>query len=128
MNLLSLLFATLPLAAPGETVSPQFHHALPNVEGKQLVSVVVDYPPGAKSKPHRHAPSAFLYAYVLAGSVRSQLEGEAAPKVYRTGEGWYENPGAHHLVSENASDTQPARLLAVFVVDANETLTIPDTH
>lgn len=128
MNTLSLLLHLFPLAFSAETATPQFRHDLPNVPGKQLVSVVVDYPPGTKSQPHHHAPSAFIYAYVVSGSVRSQLEGEATPRVYRAGESWFENPGAHHIVSENASDTQPAKLLAVFVVDANATLTIPDTH
>ena len=60
--------------------------------------------------------------------VRSQVDDEPA-RVYRPGEGWFEKPGAHHRVSENASDTRPARLLAVFIVDAgDDRLTIPDHH
>ena len=75
---------------------------------------------------HRHARSAFIYAHVLAGRIRSQLDDEPA-RVYRAGETWFESPGSHHRVSENASDTEPARLLAVVVVDAaDEPLTIPD--
>jgi quercetin dioxygenase-like cupin family protein len=103
----------------------QFDQAIPNLPGKHLTAVVVDYPPGAKSTPHRHAKSAFIYAYVLSGAIRSQVDDEPA-KVYRAGENFFEAPGAHHKVSENASDSEPARLLAVFVVDANETLTISD--
>lgn len=111
-----------------ETVTPVANEPIANVPGKRLVSVVVDYPPGAKSLAHRHAPSAFIYAHVLSGRIRSAVDDQPA-RVYGVGEGWFEKPGAHHLVSENASDTQPARLLAVFVVDANETqLTIPDTR
>lgn len=128
MTLSSLLFASLLLVSKAETATPQFQHALPNVAGKKLVSVVVDYPPGAKSAPHRHAPSAFIYAYVLSGSIRSQLEGEPAAKIYHADESWFENPGAHHVVSENASDTQSAQLLAVFVVNTDEALTVPDAH
>jgi DNA-binding winged helix-turn-helix (wHTH) protein/mannose-6-phosphate isomerase-like protein (cupin superfamily) len=83
-------------------------------------------PPGASSAPHRHAPSAFIYAYVLSGEIRSQVDDEPA-RVYRAGETWFEGPGAHHRVSANASDTEPARLLAVLVVDvADEPLVIPD--
>jgi quercetin dioxygenase-like cupin family protein len=48
-------------------------------------------------------------------------------RIYRPGESWYETPGAHHVVSRNASATGPAKLLAVFVVDTDdEVLTIPD--
>jgi quercetin dioxygenase-like cupin family protein len=108
-----------------ETVTPQFRHDLPNAPGKALLAVTVDYPPGAKSVPHSHAKSAFIYAYVVSGAIRSQVDDEPA-KVYRAGESFFEMPGAHHRISENASDTEPARLLAVFVVDPNETLTIPD--
>jgi quercetin dioxygenase-like cupin family protein len=90
------------------------------------VSRVVDYPPGGQSIPHRHAGSAFIYAYVLEGEIRSQVDDEPA-WVYRPGEGWFEKPGAHHRVSENASDTHRARLLAVFIVDVgDDQLTIPD--
>ena len=75
---------------------------------------------------HRHAPSAFIYAHVLSGAVRSQVDDEPA-KVYRVGEDFYEVPGSHHRISENASDSDPASLLAVFVVDSKDTpLTTPD--
>jgi quercetin dioxygenase-like cupin family protein len=88
--------------------------------------VIVDYPPGGKSTSHRHAASAFIYVHVIAGAVRSQVDDQPV-KVYKAGEGFSENPGAHHRVSENASATEPAKLLAVFVVDASETtLTVPD--
>jgi quercetin dioxygenase-like cupin family protein len=99
---------------------------IPNLPGKRLVSLLVDYPPGASSVPHRHARSAFIYAHVLAGEIRSQVNDEPV-RVYRSGETWFESPGSHHRVSANASDTKPARLLAVFIVDAaDEHLTIPD--
>ena len=109
-----------------ETVTVGADEPIPNLPGKRLVSHIVDYPPGATSAPHRHAGSAFIYAYVLSGKIRSQVNGEPA-RVYRAGETWFENPGAHHRVSANASDTEPARLLAVLIVDAaDEPLTIPD--
>ena len=83
---------------------------------------------GGGSAPHRHARSAFIYAYVLSGEIRSQVDGEPA-RVYRPGETWFESPGAHHRVSANASDTEPARLLAVLIVDAvDEQLVIPDSQ
>jgi quercetin dioxygenase-like cupin family protein len=113
-------------APPRETVTAVANTPIPNLPGKRLVSRVIDYPPGGGSVPHRHARSAFIYAYVLSGLIRSQVDDEPA-RVFRPGETWFESPGAHHRVSENASDTEPARLLAVIVVDAaDDQLTIPD--
>ncbi|OBK13618.1 cupin domain-containing protein [Mycobacterium asiaticum] len=90
-----------------------------NIPGKSLEAVTVNYPPGAKSGPHHHARSAFIMAYVISGAIRSQVEGEPA-RVYHPGETWSEAPGAHHTVSENASATEPAELLAVFLVDTGD--------
>jgi quercetin dioxygenase-like cupin family protein len=105
---------------------PVFEHIIPNAEGKSMIAVVVTYPPGAKSPAHHHARSAFIYAYVLSGAIRSQVDDEPA-KVYRVGEGFNEMPGSHHRISENASDKDPASLLAIFVVDSKDKpLTIPD--
>ena len=99
---------------------------IPNIAGKSLIALVVSYPPGGKSPSHRHAGSAFIYAHVLSGAIRSQVD-DAPAKVYRVGEGFYEVPGSHHRVSENASDREPASLLAVFIVDSEDhPLTIPD--
>jgi uncharacterized protein YbjT (DUF2867 family)/quercetin dioxygenase-like cupin family protein len=103
-----------------------FDHALPNVPGKSIKGVLVEYPPGGSSSAHTHAASAFIYATVLEGAIRSSVNG-APVKVYHAGDNFYEEPGAHHGISANASNTEPARLLAVFVVDSDEkNLTIPD--
>jgi len=109
-----------------ETVTVAADEPIPNLPGKRLVTHIVDYRPGASSASHRHARSAFIYAYVLSGEVRSQVDDEPV-RVYRPGETWFERPGSYHRVSENASDTKPARLLAVLIVDAEEKqLVIPD--
>ena len=113
-------------AAPAETVTPTFKQTIPDLPGKSLIAALVTYPPGGASPPHRHAASAFIYAYVLSGEIRSQVDG-APVRTYRPGESWYEAPGAHHTVSENASRTKPAKLLAIFVVNSgDEPLVIPD--
>lgn len=112
--------------APEAKVTVVFDRPLPNVPGKSLRSVLVEYPPGGASQAHTHAPSAFIYATVLQGAVRSQV-GSGPERVYRAGESFHEEPGDHHGVSANASTTEPAKLQAVFVVDtADTTLTIPD--
>ena len=118
--------AAPPASSRHETVIPLADEPVTNVPGKRLVSLIVDYPPGAKSLPHRHAGSAFIYAHVLSGEIRSAVNDEPS-RVYRAGEGWFEKPGAHHVMSENVSDTKPARLLVIFLVDeTDKQLTTPD--
>ena len=103
-----------------------FNNPIPNVPGKSLLAVVVNYAPGAKNKSHRHAPSAFITAYVLEGAVRSQVD-DGPVKVYHEGEYFTEKPGAHHMISENASQTESAKMLAIFVVDTGaQPLSTPD--
>ena len=109
-----------------ETVTVAADEPIPNLPGKRLVTHIVDYRPGASSASHRHARSALIYAYVLSGEVRSQVDDEPV-RVYRPGETWFERPGSYHRVSENASNTKSARLLAVLIVDAaDKQLVIPD--
>jgi len=97
-----------------------YDHVLPNVPGKSLKGVLVEYQPGGSSPAHTHPNSAFIYATVLEGAIRSQVN-DGPVTTYRAGESFSEFPGDHHRVSENASTTEPARLLAVFVVDTDET-------
>jgi quercetin dioxygenase-like cupin family protein len=104
---------------PGDIVKPNFQQAIPNLPGKSLIAVEVDYPPGGASVPHVHAKSAFIYAYVVSGAVESKVN-DGKVRVYHAGESWSEPPGASHPVSRNASKTKPAKLLAVFVVDTDD--------
>jgi quercetin dioxygenase-like cupin family protein len=96
-----------------------YEHALPNVPGKSIKSVLVEYGPGGSSSAHTHAKSAFIYATVLEGAIRSAVN-DGAVVTYHAGESFSEMPGDRHAVSENASKTAPAKLLAVFVVDTDE--------
>jgi len=111
-------------ADAGATVKQVTVNALPNVPGKTLTAVLVTYPPGGRSGAHHHAGSVF--AYVITGAIRSQVSGQESAKVYQAGESFFEPPGSEHLVSANASATEPASLLAVFVADDGATLTTPD--
>ena len=112
--------------APPSKVTQIFDRELPNVPGKSMRAVLVEYGPGAASPSHRHPKSAFIYATVLEGEIRSKVN-EGSERVYKAGESWTEMPGDHHLVSGNASATEPAKLLAIFVVDtADKELVIPD--
>jgi quercetin dioxygenase-like cupin family protein len=124
--LLSANAAAEETNAPVSKVTQIFDRELPNVPGKSLRAVLVEYGPGAASPSHRHPASAFIYATVLEGEIRSQVN-DAPEHTYKAGESWTEVPGDHHKVSANASDTKPARLLAIFVVDTSETeILFPD--
>jgi quercetin dioxygenase-like cupin family protein len=100
-------------------VTVVYDQKLPNVPGKSIKGILVEYAPGGSSPAHTHANSAFIYATVLEGAIRSQVN-DGPVKVYHAGENFSEFPGDHHGVSANASETEPARLLAVFVVDTDE--------
>jgi quercetin dioxygenase-like cupin family protein len=106
-------------SADKRKVTLVYDQALPNVPGKSIRGVLVQYGPGDSSPAHTHPSSAFIYATVLEGAIRSQVN-DGPVTTYRAGESWSENPGDRHLVSANASTTEPARLLAVFVVDTSE--------
>src|SRR5215467_3978058 len=131
--LCSLLVATLPFGSvlaeaqksKKAKVTLVYQHELPNVPGKSIKGVLVEYGPGGYSPGHTHAKSAFIYATVLAGAIRSQVN-DGPVKTYMAGDSFSEMPGDRHGVSANASETAPAKLLAVFVVDTKEKeLTFP---
>jgi quercetin dioxygenase-like cupin family protein len=111
--------AALAQTAPGHAISPTFRKAIPNIPGKSITAIVVSYAPGGKSPSHRHARSAFVVGYVLSGAIRSQVD-DGPVQVFHAGERWTEQPGAHHRISENASTTESAKLLAIFVADTND--------
>ena len=102
-----------------------YDHVLPNVPGKSIKAVLVEYGPGGSSPAHTHPKSAFIYATVLEGAIRSSVN-DGPVVTYHAGQSFSEMPGDRHSVSENASKTEPAKLLAVFVVDTDEKeLTMP---
>ena len=112
------------LWAAGDDVTTVATEKLPNVPGKSITAIVVNYVPGAKSVKHHHAGS--VLAYVLSGEIRSENSATGPAKVYKAGETFFEPPGSEHLVSENASATEPASLLAIFVAEDGAQLTIYD--
>lgn len=115
------------LAKNEAKVTVVFDHVLPNVKGKSMKGVLVEYGPGGSSAAHTHPKSAFIYATVLKGAIRSKVN-DGPEKIYYAGDNFSEMPGDHHGVSANASDTEPASLLAVFVVDTDQkVLTFPET-
>lgn len=106
--------------SPLDTVEPVASYALPNVPGKRVTIVRVFYGPGGFTRAHRHAGS--VTAYVTKGEIRSQLGGGPL-ETFKVGQSFFEPPGSTHLVSANASNTEPAELIAVFVADEGAQLT-----
>jgi quercetin dioxygenase-like cupin family protein len=117
-----------PVAAhdgQAETVTKNFEATIPNILGKSLIAVEVDYAPGAASRSHTRAKSAFIYAYVISGAIESKVN-DGETRIYRAGESRSEPPNALHSISRNASKTVPPKLLAVSVLNTNDkALTTP---
>lgn len=95
---------------------------LADVAGKEVTVLTVDYAPGGTSESHVHPGS--VVAYVLEGVVVSQLEGEA-PITYTQGQSWYESPKTPHVMSKNASQTEPAKLLVFLLSQEGEAIKAP---
>jgi quercetin dioxygenase-like cupin family protein len=108
--------------AKSVTRTEMFRQALPNVRGKEVIVVSMEYAPGAQSTKHRHPGPVF--AYVARGAIVSQL-GTEPPVTYGEGEMLYEAPGVIHSISRNASETESAKLIAFFVADQKQVLTEP---
>jgi quercetin dioxygenase-like cupin family protein len=106
-------------ADQGPKVTVVYDHALPNVPGKSLKGILVEYGPGVATPGHLHPKSAFIYATVLEGAIRTSVN-DGPVVTYRAGQNFSEFPGDRHTLDENASKTEPAKLLAVFVVDTDE--------
>jgi quercetin dioxygenase-like cupin family protein len=133
MNLLRCSLAALVLTVcasafaheagdPSEKVTVLQDQMLKNAPGKKALMIEVDYKPGQASIAHKHDGTAM--AYVLSGSITSQVKGEKEV-TYKAGEYWYEPAGSEHLVSKNASKTKPAKLLVFMVLSPDEKVLIP---
>ena len=120
----NLLEGTIPASA-GPQAAPVFKHDLPDLtmDGWEVTASHVDYAPGRVGAPHRHA--GFVLVYVLSGEVIAKVSGQGEEQKYTAGQMFYEQPGAIHEVSRNASATAPARILALIFAKKGSTLTVP---
>ena len=124
-NLAEAQAQTTPAAPSAAPRPPVFKQDLPNLtmEDWEVTVSYVDYAPGRVGAPHHHA--GFVLVYVLEGAVIAKISGQGEEKTYTTGQMFYEQPGATHEVSKNASQTQPAKLLAMIFAKKGSTLTTP---
>ena len=126
-----LASSALLLAIPGQADSDKDgkeavvvlqKRTLPDAPGKKIIVAIVNYAPGQASFGHAHPGS--VVAYVLEGAVVSQVKGEE-PVTYKTGDSWYESPRIPHVVSRNASNTEPAKLLVWMLSNEEEGIKVP---
>jgi quercetin dioxygenase-like cupin family protein len=104
--------------------TPLMTKDLLDVPGKEGLIERVVLSPGEVVPAHRH--NADVFAYVLEGSIVTQLEGHKSQTVH-TGEAFYESPGDVHIASRNASATEPAKLLVFFVKKTGAPTTVAVT-
>jgi quercetin dioxygenase-like cupin family protein len=100
------------------SAGPVFNGVIPNIPGKSLIANEVNYGPGEATPAHTHDASAFIFAYVISGAIESKVN-DGETRIYHAGESFIETPGAIHSICRNASKTDPAKMLVVFVIDTN---------
>src|SRR5215813_13748096 len=117
---LCLLSGTL-MAQEGK-VTPLMSEVLTDLPGKEALMITVEYAPGGSSPIHRH--NAYAFVYVLEGSILMQVKG-GKEVTLTPGQTFYENPSDVHVVSRNASNTEPAKFLVVLVKDKGAPVVVP---
>ena len=124
LGVLTLVLLAIPATssvARQSVANVLFQTDLPDVD-REAVILEVEYPPGVASARHRH--NAHTFVYVLEGTVLMQVAG-GEEKTLVAGDTFYEAPHDIHTVSRNASDTEPARILVVFIKNAGAPMTVP---
>jgi quercetin dioxygenase-like cupin family protein len=103
-------------ARPRAQQHPIACEKLPNVPGKSITTLLVEFPPNAFTPRHRHPGS--VTAYVTKGILRSQLN-DGPIGTFGVGGTWFEPPGTIHSMVENPSPTESAEIMAIFVADSD---------
>jgi quercetin dioxygenase-like cupin family protein len=109
---------------PPTKVTPLMKQAIPEYPGHEVTMITLDIPPGGGSGPHRH-PGHHTFGYVLDGAYKIKVE-DGPERVLRKGESFYEAPGQLHAVSQNASTTEPAKVLVLQLVESGKPATVPE--
>lgn len=102
---------------PMPEINITYQYKLPNSPGKSIVGLRVEFPPNGSTPPHRHG-GASVSAYVVSGTVLNKMNNDPM-KAIESGGTWFEAPGCHHRISDNASKIEPATLFAVLVLDTD---------
>ena len=110
--------------APATKVTALMKQVIAEFPGREILVITLDIPPGGGSPPHRH-PGHHIFGYVLEGSYRIKLD-QGSETVLTKGQTFYEAPGQLHAVSANASQTEPAKVLAFIVAESGKPITVPE--
>jgi quercetin dioxygenase-like cupin family protein len=123
LTLWPVLFCS-PLLAQTQTahITPRLTKELSGIPGKEASMLTVEYPPGASSPIHRH--NAHVFVYVLEGAVVMQVRGGKEVRL-TPGQTFYESPNDIHVVSRNASTTEPAKFIVFSVKDIGAPIVVP---
>jgi quercetin dioxygenase-like cupin family protein len=109
---------------PATQVTSLMKQVVAELPGREIVVVTLDIPPGGGSSPHRH-PGHHIFGYVLEGTYKIKLD-QGAEQVLSKGQTFYEAPGQLHAISANASQTEPAKVLAFIVAESGKPITVPE--
>src|SRR5262252_9070977 len=104
--------------SPKPTRRDVISQELPGEPQRDISLIEVTYPPATGAPPHLHANG--VMAFVVSGTIVSKV-GDGTEQTFHAGDAWWEPPGAIHRVSRNASSTDPARLLAIYVAPKSAT-------
>ncbi len=110
--------------APATKVTALMKQVIAEFPGREILVITLDIPPGGGSPPHRH-PGHHIFGYVLEGSYKIKLD-QGSETVLTKGQTFYEAPGQLHAVSANASQTEPAKVLAFIVAESGKPITVPE--
>jgi quercetin dioxygenase-like cupin family protein len=122
----ALVPASSQQPAPATKVTTVMKQALPEIPGREVIVITLDIPPGASSPPHRH-PGHHVFGYVLEGSYKIKVD-QGQETVLTKGQTFHEAPGQLHAVSANASQTEPARVVAFMIVESGKPITVPENQ
>jgi quercetin dioxygenase-like cupin family protein len=109
---------------PATQVTALMKQVVAEFPGREILVVTLDIPPGGGSPPHRH-PGHHIFGYVLEGTYKIKLD-QGTEQVLNKGQTFYEAPGQLHAVSANASQTEPAKVLAFIVAESGKPITVPE--
>ena len=109
---------------PPTKVTPLMKQAIPEYPGHEVTMITLDIPPSGGSGPHRH-PGHHTFGYVLDGAYKIKVE-NGPERVLHKGESFYEAPGQLHAVSQNASTTEPAKVLVLQLMESGKPTTVPE--
>jgi quercetin dioxygenase-like cupin family protein len=124
VSALALVPASSQQPVPATKVTTLMKEVLAEFPGHEVIVITLDIPPGAVSPPHRH-PGHHVFGYVLEGSYRIKLD-QGPETVLSKGQTFHEAPGQLHAVSGNASQTEPAKVLAFMVAESGKPITVPE--